>query len=301
MKILIVGATGVLGRRVIERLRERYVIIRALVRDPARAQDLAEAGIEIVAGDLIDPPSLLRACTGVDRVLAAAHGWSGRGRHRSENVDGTGHRALIAAAKAADVQRFVYVSAHAARPDHPLDFFRTKHAIEQVLNLSGLDAVIVRPTAFMEHHAHARNGSRVLASGTVKLVGSGRKPRNFVSAADVAWFVERALLEDPPPFRLLSIGGPGNYSDLEVAALYAKTARIKLHVTRTPAAVAGLLSNLARPVHPGWARTLRFSSLSDEASPERFESAPALEQKYRVRLTLLEAFVKARVREARQR
>jgi uncharacterized protein YbjT (DUF2867 family) len=74
------------------------------------------------------------------------------------NVDDRGHRNLIAAARAAGVQRFVYVSAHGAAPDHPVDFFRTKHAIEEALAASGLDAVSMRPTAFMEQHVHLFNG-----------------------------------------------------------------------------------------------------------------------------------------------
>jgi len=93
--ILVVGATGVLGRAVVQRLRARGVAVRALSRRPAQAADLAALGAQCVASDLTDEASLQRACAGVSHVLAAAHGLLGRGRWRSEAVDDAGHRALI--------------------------------------------------------------------------------------------------------------------------------------------------------------------------------------------------------------
>ena len=164
MKILVVGATGALGRPVVAQLLARGVAVRALVRSPDQAAGLAAQGVDLVAGDLVDHASLQAACAGVDRVLAAAHGLLGRGRHRSEAVDDAGHRALIEAARGAGIKRFVYTSAFGASPTHPVDFFRTKHRVEQVLQASGLDAGILRPSAFMEHHAHNFNGAALLAN-----------------------------------------------------------------------------------------------------------------------------------------
>jgi len=295
MKILVVGATGALGRPVVRLLRARGLTVRALNRHPEQAVDLAELGAEVVAGDLADPGSIERACLGVTRVLACAHGLLGRGRQRMETIDDAGHRALIAAARAGNVQRFVYTSAYGAGPDHPVDFFRTKHAIEQVLLASGLDAVILKPTAFMEHHAHALNGKGLLDKGKARLIGPGTKPRNFVCAQDVAQLAVRALLEDPPPFRSLAIGGLGHYSNLEVTALYARIAGVPLRVSQVPAGVAALLGRIIRPMHPGVARILRLSSLPDEALPERFDSSVDYEREFGVRMTPLEAYVRRQV------
>ena len=128
---------------------------------------------------------------------------------RQERVDDAGHRALIAAAVQAGVRRFVYTSAYGAQADSPVDFFRTKWAIEQALWASGLDAVVLRPTAFMEHHVHAFNGKGLLDSGKARLIGPGTKPRNFICAADLAQMAVRALLDEVPPVRTLAVGGPG--------------------------------------------------------------------------------------------
>jgi uncharacterized protein YbjT (DUF2867 family) len=124
MRVLIVGATGVLGGETARCLSADGHDVRGMTRSPVRARLLAAGGVEAVVGDLTDPASLARACMGMDAVIAAAHGALGRGRYRSEAVDDAGHRALVDAAGAARVARFVYTSAAGAAPDHPVDFFR---------------------------------------------------------------------------------------------------------------------------------------------------------------------------------
>lgn len=300
-QVLVVGATGALGRPVVLALRDRGLAVRALSRHPDQAADLAARGAEVVAGDLADPASLQQACSGVTHVLASAHAIMGRGRWRSEAVDDRGHRDLIDAARAAGVRRFVYVSALGAGPDHPIDFFRTKHTVEQVLAASGIDAVVLRPTAFMEHHVHNFNGQAVLDKGKAQLIGPGTKPRNFVCAADVAAFAVRALLEDPPPYRVLAIGGHGHHSNAEVAALYARLAGVAPKASHLPRGVASVMSTLARPLHPGLARILRLLSLPDDAFDERFDGAAELEARYGIPLTRLEDFVQRQVDAHRMR
>ena len=81
-----------------------------------------------------------------------------------------------------------------------------------------------------------------------------------------------------------------NYSNLDVAALYARAAGIKARASRLPAAVARFLSIVAAPIHPGMARVMRLTSLPDDAFDDRFFGAEALERNHGVRLTTLEAF-----------
>ena len=169
--ILIVGATGVLGSATTRRLLIAGHPVRAMTRTPAKAAELGQLGAEIVQGDLREPDSLRRACEGVDQVLAAAHSLLGRGREASKYVDDAGHKQLIDIAKAAGVQHFVYPSVNGASPDQPVPFARIKYDVEQYLQRSGLSYTILRPTAFMEWHAHIFIGQPILEQGQVTLFG----------------------------------------------------------------------------------------------------------------------------------
>ncbi|MEZ4594862.1 MAG: NmrA family NAD(P)-binding protein [Chloroflexota bacterium] len=94
-----------------------------------------------------------------------------------------GHKWLINAAQEAGVKHFVYTSAFAAAPYAPIRVLPDQvHEVEQYLQHSGLAHTILRPTAFMESHAHMLIGQPILEKGKVTLFGRRENPRNFVAA-----------------------------------------------------------------------------------------------------------------------
>lgn len=109
---LVTGATGFVGSAVVALLHERGYAVRAVVRDPARA-DVLPAGVERVAADLADGEALTRAMDGCEGVLhlAAAVGAPGPEAHEL-NVGGT--RRVVEAARRAGVRRLVHTSTSAA-------------------------------------------------------------------------------------------------------------------------------------------------------------------------------------------
>jgi uncharacterized protein YbjT (DUF2867 family) len=297
--ILIVGANGYLGRQTATLLLSQGQQVRLLVRLPAKVNDLRQMGAEVIEGDLIDPPSLTRACEGVDRVLAAAHSLLGKGRYISEAVDDAGHRSLIAAAKAAGVAHFVYISIIGAAPDHPVDFFRTKHHIEETLKASGLSYTILRPSAFMEWHAHIFNGKSILERGKTSLLGKGTKPRNFMAVRDAARFAVAALTDPKLKNRTVAIGGPQNLTNNQVSELYGKAAGVTPKVSHMPPLIVKAMSVMLKPFQPGVSRIMYMGSLPDDAFSERFDPA-ALLAEFPTPLTTLEEFIQERVAEAKQ-
>jgi uncharacterized protein YbjT (DUF2867 family) len=130
------------------------------------------------------------------------------------------------------------------------------------------------------------------------LIGPGTKKRNFVATDDVAALAVRTLLAREPGERLIAIGGPGNHSSNEVAALYARLAGKPLRVRHLPAALAGWVSRLAAPLHPGVARILAIAAMPDDAFAETFDCSDFQRNHPQVPLTSLETFVQARVAEA---
>ncbi len=296
--ILIVGATGLLGRATALPLLAQGHAVRVLVRNRDKAADLQRQGAEIVIGDLTDPRSLELACKGAVRVFACAHSMLGRGAQASAQVDHVGHSALVVAARDAKVEHFTYTSAMGASERHPIDFFRTKHEIEAVVKGSGMGYTILRPAAFMEQHVHQFNGQMLLEKGFCVLIGPATKPRNFVAVCDVATFAIQALSTDDLNGRTLEIGGPDNLSNCEVAAMYQARARKGrvLHLTVPAAKVA---ARLIKPLHEGVARVLELATLADHQMPETWDAGRLLSEFAR-ELTCVDTFIDQRIAEWRR-
>jgi nucleoside-diphosphate-sugar epimerase len=110
MNLLITGATGKVGSRLAKHLALRGDRVRALVRDPARAAGLREAGVELAQGDLLDEASLAAAVRGIDTVVHCAAFFRGATPEQAHAVNDLGTQHLARAAKEAAVRRFIFTS-----------------------------------------------------------------------------------------------------------------------------------------------------------------------------------------------
>jgi nucleoside-diphosphate-sugar epimerase len=111
MLCFVTGATGFIGGRLVETLLEEGHKVRVLARRPADSPLQAQAGVELVRGDLADPAGLEDAVAGAERVFHCAGlvgDWLRDDEARRVNVEGT--RALLAACSAAGVERVVHLS-----------------------------------------------------------------------------------------------------------------------------------------------------------------------------------------------
>ena len=210
MTILVTGATGHLGRLVIDSLLERGAEpaeIIAGVRDVAKASDLTARGVRTTIVDYDQPSTIDAALDGVDTVLLISG--SEVGRRVAQ------HDAVITAAKNAGVAKLVYTSAPKA-PTSGLVLAPEHKATEELITASGLPAVILRNNWYTENYAgdlaQARQTGVVAAS-----VGDGRvasaSRRDFADAAAVV------LLEDGHIGRAYELGGDvaWDYADLAAA------------------------------------------------------------------------------------
>ncbi|HEV8449494.1 MAG TPA: SDR family oxidoreductase [Gemmatimonadaceae bacterium] len=292
--ILIVGGSGTLGQMLATRLLNAGYDVRVMSRTPNKVAALRAEGADVVSGDLLDSDSLVRACQGADAVVSAAHSILGRGRHASVHVDGAGQCRLIDAAKAAGVRRFVYVSVH--EPDRAfrrIPFFRIKHDVEQYLVKSGLAWTILRPTAFMDLHAHVLIGEPLIKKGKVVLFGRGERPRNFVAASDVAEIAFRSLTESSFVGQTVDIGGPENLSSHDVVRIYERRVGRRARVTHAPIAVPRVMSVLLRPFHPGLSQIMQTAVLTETVN-QSFDAGP-LAERLGMRLMTLDEWVSRRL------
>jgi NADH dehydrogenase len=145
--VLVTGAAGVMGARLVAGLVDRGFTVRALVlpADP-QARRLAGPHVEIVEGDIRKPETLAPACAGVHTVfhLAAVIIAHDRAVFTSVNRDGTAN--VVAAAVAAGVQHLIYVSSASVTYPRLTLYGRSKLDAEELVRAAGLPFTIVRPT-----------------------------------------------------------------------------------------------------------------------------------------------------------
>jgi uncharacterized protein YbjT (DUF2867 family) len=261
--ILVAGGTGTLGTLLVRRLSDRDEPVRVLTRDPARAAHLPKT-VEILAGDLGDPAAIAEAVGGCASVISAVHGFAGPGKPSPEAIDRDANRALIQAAAAAGVDHLVLVSVLGAAPDHPMSLHRAKHAAEQALQASGLPWTIIRPAAYLETWAGIV-GAKLAAKGQAVVFGPGRNPINFVSAHDVAALVDLAVHDPSLRGEVLEVAGPENLTFTELAERLIAASGRPGRIRHIPLPILRVMSLLARPVSPTFARQAQAAVVMNTA------------------------------------
>ncbi len=220
--ILVVGATGNLGGAVTRMLLAQRHPVRILVRPQSDYRPLAEAGAQVVLGDLKQPGSLSAACEGVDTVITTANSTARGGEDNPQTVDLEGNRNLIEAAKAARVNQFIFVSALAADPNSPIPFIQAKGKTEDTLRESGMPYTIFAPNGYMEVMVAGVVGMPAMMGQPVTIVGGGRRKHSFISASDVAAFILAAIGNPSAINQKLLLGGPEPLSFRDAVAIYER-------------------------------------------------------------------------------
>lgn len=235
MMDLVVGATGQVGKRIALRLRQEGRCVRAVVRGGAaraEAQELASAGIGIVDADLTRPETLPVACQGVDTLVCTATSMPHGRDDGLRRVDREGVLAVIEAAERASVKRFIYTSYSGnIREDCPLH--TAKRDCEQRLRASKMQAVILRPSYFMEAWLSPALGFDP-AKGSARIYGSGKAPVSYISAQDVVEFAVAAVETKETGELVLEMGGPEALAQLDAVRLFEKTLQKKFALAFVP-------------------------------------------------------------------
>jgi len=209
MTILITGATGQLGRLVIDSLLTRGADPQTIVagaRNLSKAADLAARGIRVVALDYDDASSVNAALDGIDSVLLISGSEVGKRTPQ--------HKAVIDAAKAAGVSKLVYTSAPKATTSD-LVLAPEHKATEELIAESGIPAIILRNNWYTENYAGsvaqaAASGVLAASVGDGKVASATRQ--DFADAAAVV------LLEDGHIGEVYELGGDVAWDFSELAA-----------------------------------------------------------------------------------
>ncbi|CAJ0810081.1 hypothetical protein LMG19087_00659 [Ralstonia wenshanensis] len=214
MTILVTGATGRVGRQVVNQLVNRGADVRALVRDPSKA-DLP-ATVNIVQGDMLDLDSLRRAFVGV-RTLFLLNAVA-----RDEFT-----QALIAlnVARESGVERVVYLSVMHAERFLNVPHFAVKSGAERMIEQMGFSATILRPAYFMDNEHMVKD---VIVNHGVYPMPIGSKGVAMVDTRDIAELAAIELIRrDAAPAKLpietINLVGPDTLTGPELASIWSET------------------------------------------------------------------------------
>ena len=260
--IVVAGGSGTLGTRLLALLGDRGLDLRILARDPDKARSLVGSKVEIVPGDVTDAATLERAVAGARTVVSAITGFGPARDISARTVDWEGNANLIRAARAAGVEHFILLSVCQAAPDHPIELFRMKYRAEEELRASGLAWTIIRPTAYMETWLHVL-GDPLLQTGSTRMFGRGENPINFVSADDVAGFVDLAVIDQAMRGATVDAGGPENLTMSQVVETFQAVTGAHGKVSHVPLPMLRVMSSLMKPFNPTMAGLARASVVMD--------------------------------------
>jgi uncharacterized protein YbjT (DUF2867 family) len=266
MTLLIVGATGTLGRQIARRALDEGRPVRCLVRSSRKAAFLKEWGAEIVIGDLCKPKTLAAALEGVTEIIDAATARA-TDSLSVQQVDWTGKVNLIQAAVTAKVQRFVFFSVLDAEKFRAVPLMDIKYCTELFLAESGLNYTILRPCGFLQgligqYAIPILEGQAVWMAGEVAATA-------FMDTQDVAKLAVAALSAEGAINKALPVVGNRAWSGNEIISLCERLSNKEAKVTRVPLGLLSLTRQIARFFEWSWnsADRLAFAEILATGKP----------------------------------
>jgi len=250
-QVLVAGATGYLGKYVIDALHRKGYRIRALVRNAEKLGDVKELCDEIVVAEATKPETL------TDLIGEATVVFSSLGKHDFKRkptlweVDYQANMNIMQRAIEARVEHFVFISAlHGEQlKSKGVRLSRARERVVEALEGSGLNWTVLRPTGFFNDLADCFN---MATRGTGWVVGSGYSRMNPIHGADLADMVVECIADPDARNKAFSVGGPDVLTQREMYGLAfgalnkeMKIRSIPLWVLRPMSKVLGLFIPMA--------------------------------------------------------
>jgi NADH dehydrogenase len=276
MTIAVLGATGFIGRNIIEQLSQQDEPVRALYRKSSKNIETLKSykNVELVEGDILDLASLKRLLEGADKLIHAAAVTANIKNTNNiyERVHVQGTQNVVRAAKEAGVKRIVLVSGLGTQPDKPGSYMQTRWEMEEAIRNSGIDWTIIQPSIlfgkgseFFEAQAKIIKMALVVAP----VIGNGKTRFQPIYVRDVARAVIEALNSPDKIKRTVAIGGPEYFSYKELTNLMVRTLglkRVKVYLPLPIARVQAQVFNLLPkpPLTPATLELFNFDNVTPD-------------------------------------
>lgn len=266
MTILVVGASGTLGRQVVRRALDEGYTVRCLVRSPKKAAFLREWGAELIGGNLCQPESLPPALVGVTAVIDAAT-CRPTDSLSIKQVDWYGKVALIQAAKTAGVERFIFFSFLDAEKYPNVPLMEIKRCTELFLAEADMNYTVLRLCGFMQGLI-SQYAIPILDGQAVWVTGES-SPIAYMDTQDIAKFAIRALSVPETEKQTFPIVGSRAWSADEIINLCERLSGRDARITRMPINLLRTMRRFSRFFQWGWnvADRLAFTEVLANGQP----------------------------------
>jgi uncharacterized protein YbjT (DUF2867 family) len=273
MTLLVVGATGTLGRQVVRRALDEGYTVRCLVRSPRKGDFLKQWGAELVKANLCNPETLPPALEGVTQIIDAAT-TRPTDSLSIKQVDWEGKVALIQAACQAGVERYVFFSMlNAAQYPH-VPLMHIKTCTEKFLAESGLNYTVIQLSGFLQGLI-SEYAVPILEGQAVWVTGEAT-PVAYMDTQDIARIALRTL--EVPETIGMTFPAVGNraWGGYEIIRLCERLSEQEAKISRMPVETLRLVRRVARFFEWGWnfADRLAFTETWTTGSPLTADMAP---------------------------
>jgi len=264
-RILLTGATGYVGGRLLRKLEESGRPVRCMVRRPEVLSGRAAEQTEIVHGDILDPDSLHDALAGVTTAYYLVHSMAAPGPFAG--ADRRGAENFAGAARRSGVRRIVYLGGLGAERDLSTHL-ESRHEVGRILRESGVPTIEFRASIVIGSGSVSFEIVRSLVDRSPVLL----MPRWVVSRTqpiaieDVLAYLLAALDLELQESRVFEIGGPDRVAYADLMREYARQVGLRRTVIRVPLAtprISGLWLSVVTPVYASIGRELIESLRND--------------------------------------
>jgi uncharacterized protein YbjT (DUF2867 family) len=280
-RVLLTGANGYVGGRLLRMLEESGRSVRCMVRRPEALSGRTAEQTEIVYGDILEPDSLCDALVGVTAAFYLVHSMAAPGLFAE--ADRRGAENFAAAARKSGVNRIVYLGGLGAEHDVSTHL-ESRHEVGRILRKSGVPTIEFRASIIIGSGSISFEIVRSLVDRSPVLL----IPRWVVSRAqplaveDVLAYLLAALELESEESRVFEIGGPDRVAYADLMREYARQVGLRRAMVRVPFAtprVSGLWLSVVTPVYANIGRalieSLRHDTLvGDGSAREAFSIRP---------------------------